>query len=175
MKMIKALLVTSGLLVASMSASAQGMGGMGGMAGMGGMGLGPGVSCAKPDPACDERRKAQRELREHAVALCQDEVGPDRRRCIRDVRMSGQDCAKAPQPERCAAMKTAFADCKDKFGPDRRTCMADRMPAPDCAKAADRTRCEARVAATAACKDQLAGPDRRRCIAEKAAAKKPAN
>lgn len=172
MTKIKALLLTAGLLTAPMTVSAQGMGSM---AGMGGMGLGPGTACAKPDPACDERRKAQRELREHAVALCQDEAGPDRRRCIRDVRMSGQDCAKAPQPERCAAMKTAFADCKDKLGADRRACMAERIPAPDCAKVADRTRCEVRGAALAACKDQPAGPDRRRCVAEKAAPKKPAN
>lgn len=152
-----------------------------GMGDMGGMGMGPNArplaGCDKAaDTAgkalCEQRRKANAEARQKAVDACKDVAGPDHRRCIRDVRMATEDCSKAPQPERCQAIKSAYDKCKEKRGPEMRACMRDSMPAPDCSKAPDQARCAANHQAKEACKDTPVGPQRRQCMTEQGAVKK---
>lgn len=96
-----------------------------GMQGMGGMGLGPSTVCrdAGDAAACEARRKAQLAARRQAVEACKDAVGADRRRCITDVRMAGQDCAHAANPTRCDQVKAAFQNCRHLPGAELRACM----------------------------------------------------
>jgi hypothetical protein len=142
-----------------------------GMGGTGGMGLGPAAEPSRvcrgtADPqACEERRRAMRELREKAVDACRDVAGPERRRCIRDIRMAGQDCAKSASPARCAQVRDAYAKCRTQVGPQLRTCMDDELPPPDCRKAPDPSRCAAAAKAREACKTTAFGPERRQCMA----------
>lgn len=158
----------SGLSLAlSAVAFAQPMGGgMNGMGGMGGMGLGSDRPCARADaPAqCAEMRKKHQEIRQQAVEACKDLVGPDRRRCIRDIRMSAQDCSKTAQPDRCKAVQSAYGQCKESMGPALRQCMHDKLPPPDCSKAPDPKVCEDRQKAREACKEKAVGPDRGACV-----------
>ena len=155
------------------SASAQPMGGMGGrgMDSMGGMGLGGGgAGCRNTtDPAaCEARRAASLDARRKATDACKDVTGPDRRRCIRDIRMAEQDCAASAQPQRCQQVKDAYAKCKSHTGPSMRACMHDELPPPDCSKTPDPARCEAMNKAREACKDKAFGPARRACMSEQA-------
>ena len=155
-----------------MGASAQPMGGMSGMGmdGMGGMGLGGGggAGCRNAaDPtACEARRAAALDARRKATEACKDVVGPDRRSCIRDVRMAEHDCAAGAQPARCQQVKDAYAKCKAHAGPAMRACMHDELPPPDCGKAPDPKRCQAMNKAREACKDKPFGPARRDCMSQ---------
>ena len=99
-----------------------------------------------------------------AAEACREVIGPDRRNCIRDVRMATRDCAKAPNPDRCRAVKSSYDKCKEQRGSGMRACMRDNMPPLDCSKAADPERCKATSAAREACKDTPAGPQRRQCM-----------
>lgn len=138
----------------------------------GGMGLGPSaapaVGCQNQADAasCEARRKARFEARQKAIDACREVVGPDRRRCVRDLRMAAEDCAASASPARCAQVRDAYGRCKSFVGPDMRACMRDELPPPDCTKAADPGRCAAFVKAREACKDKPFGPARRLCVSE---------
>jgi hypothetical protein len=111
------------------SASAQ----TSGMQGMGGMGLGPSTTCrdALDTAACEARREAQLMARRIAMEGCKDVVGADRRGCISDLRMVGQDCARAGNPARCEQVTAAHAKCRHLAGPAMRTCMSSLQGAGD--------------------------------------------
>ena len=141
---LTALLFLAGASVL-MPAHAQ-MGGMGPGMGAGvekGMGMGPGMgmssggkmarkapACGQtPDPAqCEARRKHRQETRAKAQAQCKDSVGPERRKCVREIMMAQEDCSKTQNPTRCAAMKQTYESCKEKLGPDFRACMNAQAP-----------------------------------------------
>ena len=74
-------------------------------------------------------------------------------------------CAKARDPQRCAAFQQAKETCKGKRGAERRQCMDANVPPPDCSKMRYPERCEAMQAAKEACKDKN-GKEHRRCIHE---------
>jgi hypothetical protein len=97
-----------------------------GMQGMGGMGLGSTTTCrdALDAVACEARREAQVKARRLAMDGCKDVVGTDRRRCISDLRMVGQDCAEAGNPARCEQVNSAHAKCRHLAGPAMRACMS---------------------------------------------------
>jgi hypothetical protein len=77
------------------------------------------------------------------------------------------DCAKARNPERCAARQQARELCKDKRGAARRQCVKEQMPPPDCSKAPNPGRCTAMQAAQEACKGMV-GPAHRQCLRDAA-------
>lgn len=170
--MKKSIVLTAGLLAGLALGSAWAQPG-----GMGGMGLGPAAplagACqrAADPPACEARRKAHAEARRKAVEACSDVAGPDRRRCIRDLRMAAQDCTTTTQPERCQQLKDAYEKCREHKGPAMHDCMHDQAP-PDCARAADPKRCAAMEKARAACKDKPLGPERRQCLSAQPGATK---
>ena len=131
---MKPLLTTLLILTATCTISpafAQ-MGGMSGMPGMSSMREGrPVPACDKtPDPAkCEANRTQRQERRAKAQEQCKESTGADRRKCVRDIMMTQENCANTQNPKRCAAVKTAYESCKDKTGPEFRDCMKAQRPA----------------------------------------------
>ncbi len=79
----------------------------------------------------------------------------------------GAACAKARDPERCAALQKAKEACKDTAAPNKRKCIMDAMPPMDCSKARKPERCAAIEKAKVICEDKT-GPDYRQCLRDNA-------
>jgi hypothetical protein len=62
------------------------------------------------------------------------------------------DCARARDPERCAARQAALKACSEKRGLERRACLDASMPPVDCSKSSDPQKCEAAQKAKEVCK-----------------------
>ena len=62
------------------------------------------------------------------------------------------DCARARDPERCAARQAALKACGEKRGLERRACLDASMPPVDCSKSSTPEKCEAAQKAKEVCK-----------------------
>lgn len=62
------------------------------------------------------------------------------------------DCARARDPDRCAARQAALKACSEKRGVERRACLDASMPPVDCSKSSDPQKCEAAQKAKEVCK-----------------------
>lgn len=62
------------------------------------------------------------------------------------------DCARARDPERCAARQAALKACGEKRGAEKRACLEASMPPVDCSKSSDPRKCEAAQKAKDVCK-----------------------
>jgi hypothetical protein len=62
------------------------------------------------------------------------------------------DCARARDPERCAARQAALKACSEKRGLERRACLDASMPPVDCSKSSTPQKCEAAQKAKEVCK-----------------------
>ena len=65
---------------------------------------------------------------------------------------AADDCARARDPERCAARQAALKACGEKRGLERRACLDASMPPVDCSKAQNPQKCEAAQKAKEVCK-----------------------
>ncbi len=65
---------------------------------------------------------------------------------------ASDDCARARDPERCAARQAALKACSEKRGLERRACLDASMPPVDCSKASNPQKCEAAQKAKEICK-----------------------
>jgi hypothetical protein len=68
------------------------------------------------------------------------------------AQMAADDCARARDPERCAARQAALKACSEKRGLERRACLDASMPPVDCSKSSDPQKCEAAQKAKEVCK-----------------------
>ena len=79
---------------------------------------------------CDQARDLRRCLAmQQARALCQDEQGIARRRCLRE-KMPAPDCGKAPDPRRCLARQQARLACQGRPGKELRQCLRQAAATP---------------------------------------------
>ncbi len=62
------------------------------------------------------------------------------------------DCARARDPERCAARQAALKACGEKRGLERRACLDASIPPVDCSKSSTPQKCEAAQKAKEVCK-----------------------
>ena len=65
---------------------------------------------------------------------------------------AADDCARARDPERCAARQAALKACGEKRGLERRACLDASMPPVDCSKSSTPEKCEAAQKAKEVCK-----------------------
>ena len=65
---------------------------------------------------------------------------------------AADDCARARDPERCAARQAALKTCSEKRGLERRACLDASMPPVDCSKSSTPEKCEAAQKAKEVCK-----------------------
>jgi hypothetical protein len=74
-------------------------------------------------------KKAECEGYNKAMLACVKAAEPvAHRECMED-HMPAPDCAKAPEPARCATVLAGREACKGKYGPERAKCMKDKVPA----------------------------------------------
>jgi hypothetical protein len=65
---------------------------------------------------------------------------------------AADDCARARDPDRCAARQAALKTCGEKRGLERRACLEASMPPVDCSKSSDPRKCEVAQRAKEVCK-----------------------
>jgi hypothetical protein len=65
---------------------------------------------------------------------------------------AADDCARARDPDRCAARQAALKACGEKRGIERRACLDASMPPVDCSKAQNPQQCEGAQKAKEVCK-----------------------
>ena len=65
---------------------------------------------------------------------------------------AADDCARARDPDRCAARQAALKACGEKRGLERRACLEASMPPVDCSKSSTPQKCEAAQKAKEVCK-----------------------
>ena len=65
---------------------------------------------------------------------------------------AADDCARARDPDRCAARQAALKACGEKRGLERLACLEASMPPVDCSKSSNPQKCEVAQKAKDVCK-----------------------
>lgn len=92
------------------------------------MAFAPGIALAAEARDCSKasspEMKAQCEARNKASAKCENEKGPDRRKCMYEA--LPRDCTTSDNKARCEAEVAAHKSCRTKSGEDYAKCTRDK-------------------------------------------------